>query len=450
MKKRIIVFAVLIVSQMGFSQDMELSLQEALKRAMENSATLKVSKLQTEIQGERLNQVKGEFRPTIQSVTNYAYFFERQVIFMPGAFTGNNLDPVVDVRVGGNNTFSSTLGVMQPILSPLSSRTLQTEKVRSNMQFVDETQVQLELIEKVSHLYYSLQFNESMQHLLEESLNHQQEILARTKELFYQGKALGNDTLQDYLRVQNVSLNLSGIRIENDRLRRSLQKELGLEPSIRILLTESWSPELYQKKDLLDSEVSKEELIHTPEMMKNQLALDLALAQMEEWKARRLPTLSAMAQYQVQMQTNRFNEPNSWPTSSFVGLQLNIPIYNGNRISSGIHQAKLQQEQRALEFEDRMKNLEIEISTLESSLKELTNRMLIQQVAVSHAVESFEIEKQKFKNGIIGKVELLDAELALQQAKLNLFQSVFNINLGQVQLNKILGKGIVLSCEMNN
>ena len=85
------------------AQDRKLSLPEALTIARENNKGLKIEMLETKSAHEETNISKAFMLPSISATGGYSYYFDRQVIFMPGAFTGNDTEPVVDVaeRVPG-------------------------------------------------------------------------------------------------------------------------------------------------------------------------------------------------------------------------------------------------------------------------------------------------------------------------------------------------------------
>src|SRR5688572_16538901 len=82
-------------------QERKLSLDEALTIARENNKTLKVEMLEAKSAYEETNVSKAALLPTISASGGYSYYFDRQVIFMPGSFIGNETEPVVDVAVGG-------------------------------------------------------------------------------------------------------------------------------------------------------------------------------------------------------------------------------------------------------------------------------------------------------------------------------------------------------------
>ena len=59
---------------------------------------------------------------------------------------------------------------------------------------------------------------------------------------------------------------------------------------------------------------------------------------------------------------------------------------------------------------------------------------------VKQAEENYRVTDQQFKNGLTLNSELLDAEVALLQAKTNYVQSLVDYELAVAQLEKSVGK----------
>jgi len=77
--------------------------------------------------------------------------------------------------------------------------------------------------------------------------------------------------------------------------------------------------------------------------------------------------------------------------------------------------------------------------TLENNLKEVFQRLSIQEKTVHAAQMNFNLVNDRYKNGLSSRLELSDAELALTDAKMNQLYSIFNVKLAKLQLDKALG-----------
>lgn len=87
--------------------------------------------------------------------------------------------------------------------------------------------------------------------------------------------------------------------------------------------------------------------------------------------------------------------------------------------------------------------LEIKVQTREAFLKALSAKERIQvvNIAVDQAEESLRIVKNRYNNGLITMVTLLDAEEARQQAHTNYFKALHDYKMARVELE--LAAGII-------
>lgn len=170
------------------------------------------------------------------------------------------------------------------------------------------------------------------------------------------------------------------------------------------------------------------------------LTVDLEQKQLAVIKAERSPEISVVGQYQLQAQADDMRFGNyTWPRTSFLGLQLTIPIYNGNRTTSQINQEKIKVQQEKIRLNDLRDKINAELASIISRWKEANTQLSIQKTTVEAAELNFTMINDRFANGLSSRLELTDAELALTQAKINYLQAVYNIKVLHVQLQQSLG-----------
>jgi outer membrane protein TolC len=157
-------------------------------------------------------------------------------------------------------------------------------------------------------------------------------------------------------------------------------------------------------------------------------------------KAERLPKVFLVGAYQIQAQAdNRNFGEYRWPKTSFVGLQANIPIFSGGRTHSKIRQSNIQLQRSEIELLDASEKARTEIFSLESNLREYTQRVAIHKRTIEAAELNYRIVNDRYRNGLSSRLELTDAELALTEAKLHQLQNIFNVKVAKLQLDKASG-----------
>jgi outer membrane protein TolC len=123
-----------------------------------------------------------------------------------------------------------------------------------------------------------------------------------------------------------------------------------------------------------------------------------------------------------------------------VSVSLSFDIWNwwqtGYQTTQA--QAQLAQAQEGLSMTKDGVTLEVTQSYL--AIEEAKQRKIVSEQGVAQAEENYRIMDGKYKQGFAANSELLDAEVALLQARLNLTQSLVNYELAIAQLTKAIGE----------
>ncbi|PZR34608.1 MAG: hypothetical protein DI538_16405, partial [Azospira oryzae] len=171
-----------------------------------------------------------------------------------------------------------------------------------------------------------------------------------------------------------------------------------------------------------------------------ELTLELQQQKLSAAKAALLPKLSLIGQYQIQAQADdlKLNDY-VWPRTSFLGLQVSIPILNGGQNKSRIGQARILAQQEQIRLKDLKEEVKTTLASIISKWKEATSQLEIQITTVQSAELNHQMTEDRFKNGLGSRLELTDAELALTQAKINYLQAIYNLRRLHTELQYALG-----------
>ncbi|MBA4055835.1 MAG: TolC family protein, partial [Marivirga sp.] len=157
--------------------------------------------------------------------------------------------------------------------------------------------------------------------------------------------------------------------------------------------------------------------------------------------AARLPSVSAVAQYQVQSQTNSFDYGNAYyPSSSFVGLQVAIPLFTGFSNQAKVKQANITKTQTKLKNDYAFEQLRSSVHQVIADSRESLARLKT-TVAVRETAElSYDIVQYRYKRGVSSRLELTDAELELSTAQSNYLEAVYDYLSSRIALQEIMGR----------
>ena len=421
-------------------QERKLSLDEALTIARERNKSLKAEMLEAKSAHEETNVSKAALLPTISASGGYSYYFDRQVIFMPGSFTGNETEPVVDVAVGGKNVFNTYISLHQPVVSVAARRQVKVSQISESIDKLGVNEHRANLMVDVTSSYYKVLLIQESIELNKQSLERNLRSLDDSRMLLLQGKSLKIDTLRNFIIAENLRTNIGFLENERKVLLLHLQQLLGIGQDERLLLTDSLKHDTEVRYFAAVEALYADAIQNRPDIQIKKLKVELGRNILNKSRAQRLPTLSLVAAYQIQAQADDRNfESYRWPKTSFVGLQANVPIFSGNRINSRVRQSNIQLESSMLSLEDATEKANTEIASLQSNLKERFQRLSVQQRTVQAAEMNFRIVNDRYKNGLSSRLELSDAELALTEAKMNRLNLIFSVKIAKLQLDKALG-----------
>ena len=155
----------------------------------------------------------------------------------------------------------------------------------------------------------------------------------------------------------------------------------------------------------------------------------------------RLPVLSAVAQYQLQTQTNDFEYGNAYyPSSSYIGLQLSVPLFTGLSNQAKVKQARISREQTALRTKYAFEQLRASVHRVVSESHESLARLQTAVDVEETAQLSYNIIQYRYKKGVASRLELTDAELELSTAQSNYLEAVYDYLSARIALQQIMGE----------
>lgn len=191
----------------------------------------------------------------------------------------------------------------------------------------------------------------------------------------------------------------------------------------------------------IDSEISETidnwinmALSKRPEMENLRLEEEIAKKEVKKSRAGHYPDVNLIGNYEINSEDFSDSADNY-----ALGAVVRVNIFSGNRISEETKAAKsmlrrVQEMQKSLE-------LEIKVQAREAFLKAKSarERIRVAKIAAEQAEEGLRIVKNRYNNGLLTIVGLLDAELARQQAHTNYFKALHDYKVARVELELAAG-----------
>jgi outer membrane protein len=175
-------------------------------------------------------------------------------------------------------------------------------------------------------------------------------------------------------------------------------------------------------------------------------ALKFAEQEVERLSAGHLPTLDAIATYTNNYANGSANGFGSELESAVIGVQMQIPLYQGGSISSRVRQAVLNQEKAKDDIEIARRNTELETQRAYLNLNTTIAQVKAYEQALISSQSQVDSTKLGYEVGVRTSVDVLNAEQQFFLAKRDLLQARYNYLVNIIRLKA--SSGVVAEVDL--
>jgi len=153
-----------------------------------------------------------------------------------------------------------------------------------------------------------------------------------------------------------------------------------------------------------------------------------------------LPSVYAALNYSVMSQADKFELENlEWVKSSAAMLQVQIPLFDGFRTPAKVAQYRASLRQLDYAEADLRNIIRMDVDQSRRELERAIRTVAVQEENVREAQRGYEIAKVRYESGLGTQIELLDAELQLDHARVNRLQALYDTRIAHMQLERAMG-----------
>jgi outer membrane protein TolC len=244
----------------------------------------------------------------------------------------------------------------------------------------------------------------------------------------------------DKVQVQLNNLKTTVTTVENavDLSYAALKFALGLKQSDVVILKEALNSTNI-KEGILDNGFQYENRaeIRTLNEVKRLQELD-----MKRYKMGYLPTVAAAANYTISGMGQKFftSHETIWMNSSYIGVNVNIPIFDGFQRKYKVEQSRLNVEKVENTIQNVKQAIDLEQIVTKGSLATALTNLDAQERNMQLAERVYNSTKLKFEQGLGSSFEVLQADADMQQSQANYFNALYNAIVARISYQYSLGK----------
>jgi outer membrane protein len=175
-----------------------------------------------------------------------------------------------------------------------------------------------------------------------------------------------------------------------------------------------------------------------------QANLDIASLEVDRQRAGHYPTVDLVASFNqgyagAAASTGTNAAFASESRLGVIGLQLNVPIYQGGAISSRVRQAVANQEKARQDLETARRSAQLLAQTSFSGVTNGVAQVKAFEQALASAQVSYDSNKLGLEVGVRTNLDVLNQQQQVFQTRFNLAQSYYNFVINNLRLKQAVG-----------
>jgi outer membrane protein TolC len=257
--------------------------------------------------------------------------------------------------------------------------------------------------------------------------------------MFTQGMATTNDVLKVKVQFSNAKLLQSEAANNVEIATISFNSTLGIPLTTQVGIGSQLTPTTKEFPDV--QKLLEAAFTDRPDLQGLDWRLKAAESGVTGAKAGWSPQIFLTGNYYYDRPNPRYFPPvDAFKDSWDVGVTLQFDIWNNLTTVYQTTEAQAQYEQTKDAIAMLKDGVTLEVTQSYLSFKQAKENIQLSRLSVEQADENLRVTQQKFKAGLTTNSEMLDAEVAQLQAKLQLTQALVDYELAQAKLEKAVGE----------
>jgi len=243
------------------------------------------------------------------------------------------------------------------------------------------------------------------------------------------GLAVKSDVLRAQVRIGDL---------EQQRLQADSQAQVALAQLGAVMGKPEAVPPTVQLTDVFQHRVATQGLLdewiqkalsQRPDLKQLDIQESVARRQLDRARAAHYPTLALQGNYEINSEDFSDSQDNY-----AVGAVLQMNLFSGQRISARAAEAKAMAARVRAMRDAQALNVRVDTQRAYYQAQSAWQSIEVARTAVDQAEEGLRIIANRYQNGLLALVSLLDAQVALQQAQTRHFKALHDYKVARIAL----------------
>ena len=426
-------FAMAALTVSAQSEKLVLSLEQALEIALSENPTIKIADQQIEIKRYAKQGTYASLYPQFDATASYQRVIKKQTMSMD--FGGQTQT----IKVGSDNSFNGGIAMGMPVVNAQLWESLKLSALDVELAVEQARSSRIDMVEQVTKAYYGVLLAKESYALFQRVYNNAVSNNEIVKKMYDVGSVSEYDLITSNVSVQNAIPNMIEGEYAVTLALWNLKALLGVDLEKDIDVTGTlmdYTSALDKGYDISQLNLENNTTLKQLDMQEQMLEHALKIT-----KLANVPSLSLNAAYLYTALGNdgKFFQKSAWNPYSYAGLQLNIPIFAGNKRRAATREARLNLNSLQLQRENVERQLRVGIVQYLNNMQSSVKKYHASAATVDQAQTGYDIAVKRYEVGRGTLVNIDNSQVALVQAELSRNQSIYNFLSAKVSLDKVLG-----------
>ncbi len=422
----------------GAQQVNAFSAQQAVDYALKNQVQVKNALLAVKAQEQTNREVTSAALPQINGTMTYTNYLNIPTNLLPGEFFGQP-GTYIPVQFGVKHNLSYGINVQQLLFDGQVFVGLQARKTVMDLAGKTAEVTQEQIKANVLKIYYQIQAGKQQIETIDSNISRFEKLSSDSKELFKNGFAEKLDV--DKTEVTLTNLKTERLKAQNQLLvaMQGLKLLMGMPVKDSLVLTETIQEEKL-KENIVDEVYSYNDRKEFQQIEFQEKANEYNV---KRYQLTYIPTLSISGNYSRNAQRQQFDflkTGKPWFSTTFIGVNLNVPIFDGFAKDARIKGAKLALQQTQNMKENLKLSIDKEVEEARINIRTAIASMDFQKKNMNLAEAVYNQTKLKFEQGLGSNTEITTAQSELTTAQNNYYSALYDAIIARVDYLKAIGK----------
>lgn len=404
-----ILFLLLLLLIGSSAKSQIMTLQQCIDTALIHNKNLMISRNQLELSREKELEAVAGWYPKLNANADYRYFIELPYQLMPMSVFGGEEGKFKEAQFGVPHNMNAALQFSMPLYQPRLNSAVRSARIGNEISGLQYRKTIEQVVMEVTGLYYNAQVLQSQLAFVKNNLGNNAKLLANMQLLKEQLMATGTDINKVFLQMEKLNTELTQLQSYYQQLLNKLKFTMGLSLDQTVQVNDSitFDPkDDYTLSPATDLELSKAQG-------------KLLSSEMNTLQSSNKPSLSLYGSYGI-AGMGFDKSPNAFLNfyrTGFAGLQLTVPLFNGNITNRKIKQKSLELQNNSLQqnlLEERIQ-LEVINARNQKTVAQHSVQTTRSQTRLAQSIYDQTLLQQK--QGLASLTDLLLADNNLQEAQ---------------------------------